>query len=180
MVSGFASCHVSMDKVVNAICAALSKDRRTSDLPKACSSTLSLAQSCDASSMIKRHEGVRDCVYVDTTGHKTIGVGYNLDQSGARTAVESCGVSVADDRQTTAYNLKVWAELTRVEQINFDDIYSGKTCLTSSQVDCLLSFSLKAAESGARSDVSSYDGLCCNVQNVVTDMVFNLGRQVLC
>ena len=142
-----------MDKVVAAICTALSQGGRADgDLPKACSSSMtSLVGSCDASSMIKRHEGVRDCVYVDTTGHKTIGVGYNLDASGARTAVESCG-------------------------INYDDIYSGKTCLSSSQVDCLLSFSLKAAESGARADVSSYDSLCCNVQNVVTDMVFNLGR----
>ena len=44
---------------------------------------------CDASSIITRHEGSRKCVYVDTTGHKTIGVGFNLDAPGARTVIES-------------------------------------------------------------------------------------------
>lgn len=29
-----------------------------------------------------KHEGIRDDVYVDSTGHRTIGVGHNLDSSG--------------------------------------------------------------------------------------------------
>ena len=46
---------------------------------------------CDASSIIRGHEGTRKCVYVDTTGHHTIGVGYNLDQAGARAMITSVG-----------------------------------------------------------------------------------------
>ena len=44
------------------------------------------ADSCTASlrNLVAKHEGDKLCVYVDTTGHKTIGIGYNLDQNGAR------------------------------------------------------------------------------------------------
>ena len=38
-------------------------------------------------------QGKRLCVYVDTTGHKTIGVGYNLDQGSARSDIASIGLS---------------------------------------------------------------------------------------
>ena len=61
------------------------------------------AGSCTASlrNLVAKHEGDKLCVYVDTTGHKTIGIGYNLDQNGAKQMIESVGA-------------------------NFDDIYSGK------------------------------------------------------
>ena len=36
--------------------------------------------------------------------------------------------------------------------------------------------SYQSAVSGARRAVSSYDSLCCTVQNVMTDMDFNLGN----
>ena len=51
-----------------------------------------LDANCDASSMIKQHEGVRKCVYTDTMGYKTIGVGFNLDQSGARQTCQNLGI----------------------------------------------------------------------------------------
>ena len=150
VVSSFFSCHVSMDKVVSAICEALPQGERP-DMCTTAKERFAVFAECDASSMVKRHEGTRKCVYVDTTGHKTIGVGFNLDQSGARSVCESAG-------------------------IDYDSVYSGKTCLTDSQVDNLLAYSMKQAESSAAADVSSYSSLCCNVQNVVTDMAFNLGR----
>ena len=53
-------------------------------LPLALAALLRPSLACDASSLITRHEGKRLCVYTDTTGHKTVGVGYNLDQGGAR------------------------------------------------------------------------------------------------
>jgi GH24 family phage-related lysozyme (muramidase) len=148
VVSTFFSCHVSISKVMSSICSNLEEPK-----PKACNSTamLSSSSNCDASSMVKRHEGVRKCVYVDTTGHHTIGVGFNLDASGARSACEAAG-------------------------IDYDAVYSGSKCLDDAQVNSLFSLSMKQAESAARADVSSYDSLCCNVQNVVTDMAFNLGQ----
>ena len=110
------------------------------------------ADSCTASlrNLVAKHEGDKLCVYVDTTGHKTIGIGYNLDQSGARQMIESVGA-------------------------NFDDIYSGKKCLTQSQVNVIFSKTIGSSISGARSAVSSFDSLCCGVQNVMVDMTFNLG-----
>lgn len=50
-------------------------------------------EQCDAGSLIRVHEGTRKCVYTDSTGHKTIGVGFNLDQSGAKTAIEAVGAN---------------------------------------------------------------------------------------
>eukprot|EP00966_Prymnesium_polylepis_P182228 4221771-Prymnesium_polylepis.1 len=106
--------------------------------------------SCDARSLISKHEGKRDCVYIDTRGHPTIGIGYNLDNPGARAAIAAVGA-------------------------DYDSIRSGKTCLTDSQVMKLFEPSYQSAVSGAKRAVSSYSSLCCNVQNVMTDMDYNLG-----
>lgn len=106
--------------------------------------------SCDARALIAVHEGKRKCVYKDTMGHPTIGIGYNLDNSGARQAITAIGA-------------------------NYDSIRSGKSCLTDAQIMELFEPSYKSAVSGARRAVSSYGSLCCNVQNVMTDMDYNLG-----
>lgn len=105
---------------------------------------------CDASSLISQHEGTEPCVYTDSTGHKTIGVGYNLDQPGAEAEIDSLG-------------------------LNFADVYSGKTCLTTVQIDTILETTLATATEDARASVSNFELLCCGVQNVVVDMVFNMG-----
>lgn len=41
--------------------------------------------------ILKRHEGTRFHVYVDTKGLRTIGTGFNLEQPGARAICEQCG-----------------------------------------------------------------------------------------
>ena len=51
----------------------------------------------------------------------------------------------------------------------------GKKCLTQSQVNVIFSKTIGSSISGARSVVSSFDSLCCGVQNVMVDMTFNLG-----
>ena len=140
---------------------------------------------CDASSLVTQHEGSRKCArlgtaasplhrarrparrgphrppraptrcaYTDTTGHRTVGVGFNLDADGAQKAVASVG----------AY---------------YKQVYSGDVCLTSDQVDGLLQISLRTAEGDAASVVSSYGSLCCGVQVVITDLVFNMGAATL-
>ena len=106
---------------------------------------------CDASAMITLHEGSRKCAYTDTTGHKTVGVGFNLDAVSAST-FESI-----------------------LPGVDYNSVYSGATCLTSGQISTLLHYSMKGAIAESRRVVSNYDSMCCNVQNVVTDMTFNLG-----
>jgi GH24 family phage-related lysozyme (muramidase) len=108
--------------------------------------------SCDARSLITRHEGKENCVYKDTMGIPTIGIGYNLQNPGARSTIN--GLSGHPD---------------------YDDVLSGKTCLTDGQVKELFEPSYQSAVSGAKRAVSSYSSLCCDVQEVMTDMDYNLG-----
>merc|ERR1712100_539239 len=51
----------------------------------------------------------------------------------------------------------------------------GKTCLTDSQIMKLFEPSYQSAVSEADRVVSSFNSLCCNVQEVMTDMTYNLG-----
>ena len=44
-----------------------------------CAAAATTASACDASSLITNHEGSRSCSYTDTTGHRTVGVGFNMD-----------------------------------------------------------------------------------------------------
>lgn len=106
--------------------------------------------SCDARSLISKHEGKRDCVYKDTMGIKTIGIGFNLETSGARAAITKVGA-------------------------DYDSILAGKTCLSDQQVLDLFEPSYQSAVRGASRAVSSFSSLCCNVQEVMIDMDYNLG-----
>ena len=109
------------------------------------------AAACDASSLIANHEGTRSCAYTDTTGHRTVGVGFNMD---------ACSQST-------------WSSI--LPSVSYQDVYDGKTCLTPGQIHDLLEYSMRGAIAESRRVVSNYDSMCCNVQNVVTDMTFNLG-----
>ena len=80
---------------------------------------------CDARSLISKHEGKRLCVYKDTRGIPTIGIGYNLENPGARSAIAAVGA-------------------------DYDSILSGATCLTDKQVMELFEPSYQSAVSGAR------------------------------
>jgi len=41
--------------------------------------------------MIAESEGNKPCMYKDTLGHPTIGIGFNLDRSDAREKITSVG-----------------------------------------------------------------------------------------
>jgi lysozyme len=108
--------------------------------------------SCDPSSLISKHEGSKTCSYTDTTGHKTVGVGFNMD----------------------AVSSSKWSSICS-SCPSYSDVYSGAKCISSSNVNTLLQYSLRDAKAEAARVVSNYGSMCCNVQNVVTDMTFNLG-----
>lgn len=123
----------------------------------------SCQQKCNPKSLITSHEGVRKCMYTDTRGIKTIGIGFNLNAAGAKAAVTAAGA-------------------------NYDKIVNGAstppnkacdcssvTCLTDIQIDKLFNVSLNTAQKAGSQALSSYFSLCCPVQNAVTDMAFNLG-----
>jgi len=106
---------------------------------------------CDARSLITKHEGKELCVYTDTAGHPTVGIGYNLDNPGAPAAIAAVGA-------------------------NYDDVRAGTQCLTDNQVMQLFEPSYQSAVSGASQAVSSFNSLCCGVQEVMVDMDYNLGN----
>lgn len=43
--------------------------------------------------MVADAEGTRPCVYIDTMGHPTIGIGFNLDRSDARSICSKYGIN---------------------------------------------------------------------------------------
>lgn len=48
-------------------------------------------EACDPKPMIMRHEGKKECVYLDTKGIKTIGVGFNMQNKEAPAVFASIG-----------------------------------------------------------------------------------------
>ncbi len=99
---------------------------------------------------IKIHEGVRSKVYRDTTGHRTIGVGFNLERADAEQVLRSVGA-------------------------NYQDVIRGEYELSNDQMRLLFEYDLATIEDEARRAISNYDELSDIRQRVVCDMVFNLG-----
>ncbi len=100
---------------------------------------------------ISFNEGRRKQAYKDSRGIWTVGVGYNLEKSGAREKIESMG-------------------------IDYDALVAGKIELTDAQIDTLLDEEIEVAEAGARSIINNFDELDQTRQIVLIDMVFNLGK----
>jgi GH24 family phage-related lysozyme (muramidase) len=99
---------------------------------------------------IKIHEGVRRQVYLDTTNHRTVGVGFNLERPDAERILRSVGA-------------------------NYQDVVRGEYQLSNEQMRLIFEQDLKTLEEEARSAVSNYDNLSDVRQRVVCDMLFNLG-----
>ena len=108
-----------------------------------------------AKDLISLHEGYEQCVYTDTTGHKTIGIGFNLERGDAPSIIQSVGA-------------------------DFDAVYNGGQCLTDGQINDIFSGDLNIAKSGAQSCVSSFKDQCDDIQSVLIDLSFNLGEAGLC
>ena len=100
--------------------------------------------------LIARHEGSRATVYVDTAGNPTVGIGFNLNRSNAQAAISAIGV-------------------------DYDKLRAGVVSLTQAQITALFLSDVAGAISDARRLVSNFDALPSPQQQVVVDMIFNLG-----
>jgi len=108
-----------------------------------------------------QHEGKKPVKYLDSKGVPTVGVGFNLTRSDS-------------------------SELLKKVGANPDKIKSGKSALTDNQINALLGNDLLKAKNDAQT-LSSADGstnltkswqkLPLQVQGVLTEMVFNLGKK---
>lgn len=108
-----------------------------------------------ASSLAKA-EGVRNEVYTDTTGHRTIGVGFNMDDKSARERWKQAGV-----------------------QTPFEAAYSGKAKLPQEDIDRLMLASKLGAEKDAKALVPNFDRLSKNRQDALVHMAYQLGANRL-
>ena len=112
--------------------------------------------SCDGiEDFVAWAEGKEYCVYKDSLGIPTIGIGFNLQRGDARTLITNVGA-------------------------DFDKILAGTQCLSDSQISKLFSYDLKWADEGAKNCISSYSTHPKCIQEVLTDMTFNMGKSSLC
>jgi len=102
--------------------------------------------------LIERHEGRRAKVYLDTAGHPTVGIGFNLDRADAGAKLSALGLDPGAVRE-------------------------GAVTLTDEQVDELFEPDLATAIDGARRLVPSFDALSAARQHVCVDLTFNLGAR---
>jgi len=103
---------------------------------------------------IELGEGRRHNVYTDTAGHKTIGVGFNLDRKDARRRIAMLG-------------------------LDYDQVRSGEDSLSDEEIDTLLTMDVGTAMLDAFVLVPGFDELLPARRVVLTDMAFNLGRHKL-
>lgn len=94
-------------------------------------------------------------MYFDSMGIPTIGIGFNLQRSDAKTALVTAGVAI--------------------DQV--DDVMDGKVGLTPAQISKLFAYSFAPIVSEARSAFPTgiFDSMSDARRFAVCDMVFNLG-----
>jgi GH24 family phage-related lysozyme (muramidase) len=110
-----------------------------------------------------KHEGSKPAKYIDSRGNPTIGVGFNLTRSDSSEQLKKVGA-------------------------NPEKIKSGKAQLTQSQISALLFVDLTKAKASAQTLISKngqadiskvWQTLPITVQGVLTEMIFNLGKNGL-
>jgi len=97
--------------------------------------------------LLTKHEDRRHHVYPDSLKIPSIGIGFNLQRSGARQALAAVGA-------------------------DYDQVLAGTQDLTDAQIDTLFNKDLDSAIAGARRQVPNFDQLPFNARLVVVDMMF--------
>ena len=110
------------------------------------------AGECDSYEREKLNEGYRTCVYKDSKGIPTVGVGFNLDKFGAKAEIESVGA-------------------------DYNKVLNGTQCLTDGQIETLFNRDMDTAKVCARGWISS--SLPSGPESAINDMAFNMGCATL-
>ncbi len=103
---------------------------------------------------IIKSEGVRDTVYKDSRGIATIGVGFNLEQPGAKEVIEYLGA-------------------------DYQQVLEGKTRLSKEQIKTLNDISLANAMMQAEDIYPNMSKLPFRKRAVIVDLAYNLGGEKL-
>ena len=99
---------------------------------------------------LKLHEGYKAYRYLDTTGHPTVGIGFNLSRGDAEIMLRSVGA-------------------------DYHAVLNGDYTLSVDQAETLVKKDIERVEDDARRLLFIYDDLNDVRQRVVCDMIFNLG-----
>lgn len=102
--------------------------------------------------IVESYEGRRRRAYKDTTGHLTIGIGFNLDRPGAKSFLRNCGV------------------------LDYQNVYDGIASLTEAQINLIYLRTFTDCVFAARRLVKNFDELPEIVRGIVADMIFNMGE----
>lgn len=99
-------------------------------------------------------EGCRAVMYHDSEGIPTIGIGFNLQRSDARDALQKAGVT------------------------DVDGVMAGRTALTDGQISALFTYSFTPIISEARASLADgiFDSMTDARRFVICDLCFNLGE----
>ncbi len=114
-------------------------------------SAVRLDGECNSYNREKLNEGYLTCVYKDSMGIPTIGVGFNLKKLGARSGIESVGA-------------------------DYDKVLNGNQCLNDGQIRTLFNKDMDSAVGCAEGFVS---GIGDTPESAVADMAFNMGCATL-
>lgn len=102
---------------------------------------------CNSYEREQLNEGYKPCMYKDSRGIRTIGIGFNLEKNGARSAIESVGA-------------------------NYNEVLYGTQCLEDWQIKHLFNEDMQTAINCAKHFIS---GIGDTALSAVADMAFNLG-----
>ena len=120
-------------------------------LPHALLQVSGLSGTCNSYEREKLNEGYKPRVYIDTVGHPTVGIGFNLDRWDARQRLAAVGA-------------------------NYDKIRAGSATLTDYQIRTLFYYDMANSVSCASSWLSQVWGrMNSDQKSAVADMAFNLG-----
>ena len=112
-----------------------------------------LADDPTMQAQLAQHEASKNHVYTDTAGHPTVGIGFNLDRSGARDAMTAVGA-------------------------DYDAVRAGTQDLTDDQITQLAHTDTQHAVDVARNYYSGFDQLDPARQRALVDMSFNLDNKI--
>lgn len=105
---------------------------------------------------IRRDEGLRHAAYEDTTGHKTVGFGFNMDSGIARRVWKKAGISVP-----------------------FDDVYTGKAAINDAHAEALGRESFSIALDDATSLYENFARLSPERKEALLNLSYQLGKPKL-
>ena len=105
---------------------------------------------CNTYEAEKVNEGYYRYAYTDPVGLRTVGVGFNLEKSGARSQIASIGA-------------------------NYNAVKSGSQPLSDAQIQSLFWQDMESSVSCVSQWLSNWSSLKISARSAVADMAFNLG-----